>query len=59
MFHARTKHIDIMHHISRNASKMKQIEVIKTSTETMIADSLTKPVPKEKFVWCYNNMGLK
>lgn len=58
LFHARTKHIDIMHHVSRNASKTKQIEVLKIGTEQMVADSLTKPVPKEKFLWCANNMGL-
>lgn len=59
LFHARTKHIDIVHHVSRNASKMKQIEVLKIGTEAMVADSLTKAVPHQKFLYCSNNMGLK
>lgn len=58
IFHARTKHIDVAHHITRDSFKKGLIMVEKISTEVMIADSLTKSVPRQKHEWCRNNMGL-
>lgn len=49
MFHARTKHIDIRHHFIRDIVKSNMIKIEYLSTENMIADLLTKPLPKVKF----------
>lgn len=48
MFHSRTKHIDIRHHFIRDAIKDNMIEIKYLSTNSMIADILTKPLTKEK-----------
>lgn len=58
-YRPRTKHIDIrFHHIRENIeSKIIAVEFI--PTHEMVADSLTKPVTKEKSFYCADQMGLK
>jgi len=41
-FHGRAKHIDIQYHFSRDAQARKIIKVIKCSTVSIVADSMTK-----------------
>jgi hypothetical protein len=48
-FHARTKHIDIRHHFVRDAVEDKMIHLKFCPTEEMVADALTKPLPKTSF----------
>jgi len=48
--HKRTKHIDIRFHFVREAVQIGLIELQYCSTENMIADILTKPLPAERFV---------
>ena len=47
--HSRTKHIDIKYHYIRGAIEKKEIELAYCPTEKMIADILTKGLPKPKF----------
>ncbi len=48
--HARTKHIDIRYHYIREAVQEGMIELCYCPTNEMVADLLTKPLPKGKFV---------
>ena len=54
----RTKHIDIAHHHIREHIERNHIELQYCPTAEMIADAMTKPLPKAKFEWCRNHMGL-
>lgn len=57
--HARTKHIDIRYHFVRErvqdgASTLKYI-----GTDEMVADILTKPLPKHHFEKLVTKLGMK
>ena len=43
-YHARTKHIDIQHHVIQETIKRKQVELVYCLTHDMVADVLTKPL---------------
>jgi hypothetical protein len=47
--HARTKHIDIRHHFVRERTLSGEIRLVYCSTEKMLADLLTKPLPRPRF----------
>ena len=57
--HARSKHIDIRMHWIRDAIQNGDIELHYLSTEEMIADTLTKPLPKVKFDQHAKAMGVE
>jgi hypothetical protein len=57
--HARTKHIDIKHHFSREAFVKGMINIEYIPTEDMIADVLTKALPKIKHERCIAAMGMR
>ncbi len=59
VFHARTKHIDIKLHFIREKVKEGDIIVEYCSTKEMIADILTKGVPKTQFEYLRFKMGLE
>lgn len=46
---ARTKHIDVCHHQLRDLREKKIIELEYCPSEEMLADMLTKPLPREPF----------
>ena len=56
--HARTKHIDIRYHYIREAMQNGIVNLCYCPTEVMIADILTKPLPKERFEMLRDTMGL-
>jgi len=56
--HARTKHIDIQHHFVREKVELNDIELIYISSEDMVADALTKSLPRPKFERLVGKMGL-
>ena len=53
--HSRTKHISIRYHYIREAVQERIVNLCYCPTEQMIADLLTKPLPKERFkmLRCY------
>ena len=48
-YRARSKHIDVRYHAVRERITMKEIKLTYCSTDVMIADIFTKPLPKTKF----------
>lgn len=57
-FRPKTKHIGIQHHFIRDRIDIGEIKVKAISTNEMIADCLTKALPKDKFQTCVFHMGL-
>jgi hypothetical protein len=53
-----SKHIGVLHHFVREQASRQEIVLEYCSTERMVADSLTKVIAKNKFVWCRENMGV-
>lgn len=47
--HTRTKHIDIRHHKLRELVAAQTLSIQQCPTEHMVADILTKPLPKARF----------
>ena len=56
--HARTKHIDIRYHYIREAVQDGLVELQYCPTKEMVADLLTKPLPKESFQRLRTSLGL-
>ena len=54
----RTKHIDVRHHYLRDLVVQEMIDFMFCETSMMIADVLTKPLPRPKFEKLRTDMGL-
>ena len=59
VLHQRTKHIDIQYHIVRSASERNIIRVEWVQSKNMIADILTKGLPRELHDNCVKGLGLE
>jgi hypothetical protein len=57
--HARTKHIDVLHHALRGLIEDKKIEVEYLNTKKMIADLLTKPITGKQLQVLCDDMNLR
>lgn len=53
-----TKHIDVEYHFLREMVESKKVLLEKVDTLKNVANSLTKSVSTEKFIWCRETMGL-
>jgi hypothetical protein len=56
--HNRTKHIAIRHHFITDAVKEEKVALEYLNTEKMIADIMTKALPKVKHYFCINVLGI-
>ena len=54
----RSKHIDVIYHFVRERVESQHVSFEYVSTQNMIADVLTKPVPKAKHELCCEGLGL-
>ncbi|PKA47383.1 Retrovirus-related Pol polyprotein from transposon TNT 1-94 [Apostasia shenzhenica] len=59
VFHDRTKHIQIKFHFIRDAVKEGLVEFKFCSTENQLADILTKPLTKNKFINQKKEIGIQ
>jgi hypothetical protein len=55
---ARTKHIDVKYHYTRQLVEERIIDIKPISTGSMIADVMTKSLNPAKFDWCRKAMGI-
>ena len=55
---SRAKHIDIKYHFVRQAVANKQVSLEYCDSQNMVADMLTKPLPREQFEKLRSKMGL-
>lgn len=58
-FHRKTKHIKRRYHFVRDAVKMKEVAIKYIPTNKMIADLLTKPIPRDAFKAHSLSLGLR
>ncbi|GAB9477113.1 hypothetical protein Gpo141_00014172 [Globisporangium polare] len=59
VFNSRTKHIDTKYHFSRERIESNELQVIYKPTGEMVADALTKAVPRPKLSDFQDAVGLK
>lgn len=57
--HKRTKHIEVRHHFLRQAVEDGAIKIEYRSTNSMIADIMTKPLPKDKHNGFLKDLGIE
>jgi hypothetical protein len=57
-YHARTKHINIQHHFVREKVEGGEVSLEYTPTGVIVADCLTKTLPREKFVQHRASVGI-
>lgn len=57
--HSRSKHIDIRYHFSREAQERGDVKVTYLNTNEMVADMLTKPLPKIRHAKCVGLLRLE
>ena len=58
VFHDRSKHIDIMYHFIRDMVQRGPIRLDHIGTDEHVADILTKPLGKVKFLTFCENLGI-
>jgi KUP system potassium uptake protein len=56
---SRSKHIDIIYNFARERVARREVKFEYVRTEHMLADALTKVVPKIKLEYCREGMGIK
>ena len=57
--YARTKHIDIQYHFIREKVEEAAVRMEFCPTQKMVADVLTKALPRDKHQWCTQAMGVQ
>jgi len=57
--HGRSKHIDIQHHFIRDKVESREIELIYKPTVDMVADAMTKALPRPAFSKFVVHMNLR
>ena len=57
--HSRTRHIAIKHHFIREAIEQEEIDLKFCRSEEQVADIFTKALPKEKFYYFREKLGIQ
>ncbi|GKE96630.1 hypothetical protein Tco_1581485 [Tanacetum coccineum] len=57
--HSRAKHIDIRYHFIKEQVENGIVELYFVRTEYQLADIFTKPLPRERFNFLINKLGMK
>ncbi|GJY44266.1 hypothetical protein Tco_0432479 [Tanacetum coccineum] len=57
--HSRTKHIDIRYHFIKEQVENGIVELYFVRTEYQLADIFTKPLPRERFNFLIDKLGMK
>ncbi|GJT40296.1 hypothetical protein Tco_0940161 [Tanacetum coccineum] len=57
--HSRAKHIDVRYHFITEQAKNGVVKLYFVRTEYQLADIFTKPLPRERFNFLINNLGMK
>jgi hypothetical protein len=55
----RSKHIDVQHHFVREKERLGYVSFEYCPTESMVADTLTKPLPEAQLVQFRLSMGVR
>ena len=58
VFHDRSKHIDIQYQFTRGLAKAGKIDLTYVPTKEMLADVLTKPLPRPQHEYLAHGVGL-
>ena len=58
IYHARTKHVDIIYHFVRENLLENKIDLVYENTSTILADNLTKLTSLPKFIDYKSRIGL-
>ncbi|GKD28183.1 hypothetical protein Tco_1234397 [Tanacetum coccineum] len=58
VYHSRTKHIEIRHHIIRDCYEKRLIDVLKIYTDSNVADLLTKGFDVTRFNFLVVSIGM-
>ncbi|GJZ42837.1 retrovirus-related pol polyprotein from transposon TNT 1-94 [Tanacetum coccineum] len=57
--HSRAKHIDVRYHFIKEQVKNGLVELYFVRTEYQLADIFTKPLPRERFNFLIENLGMR
>ena len=57
--HGRTKHIDVIHHYIQELIENEEIQLTYCPTASMIADIMTKALPRQKFEQHHDEMAIE
>ena len=58
VLHSKTKHISIKYHVLREKATEKETRLDYVSTKDRIADTFTKPLPKDIFEYLRGMLGV-
>ncbi len=55
---SRSKHIDVLHHFTRERVARREVNFTYVQSSDQLADIMTKPLPSSKFKYCCDGIGL-